>query len=266
MGKFWAFLFLLIPLLGTALFLFALDADNRPLVNHWFPRDVSQYGHVIDGLFMAILWLTGIVFIATEVALAWFLWRYDGTANPHPPKFTHGSHNLEIIWTILPAATLLFIAIYQLNAWAETKVREPDNPGMEVEVVARQFEWRLRYPGQDGKFDTADDLYTVNDLHIPLNEDILVQLKSEDVLHSFFLPNLRVKQDAVPGMKIPVWFRATAPGSFDLVCAELCGWGHYKMKGRLTVQPREDFDRWQDELRDAQNKTNLSEDSDEHDG
>ena len=102
---------------------------------------------------------------------------------------------------------------------------------MTVEVTGRQFEWRLRYPGPDGSFDTPDDLFSVNELHVPVNEDILVQLKSADVLHDFFLPNLRVKQDAVPGMKIPVWFRATEEGVFDLVCAELCGWGHYKMKG-----------------------------------
>lgn len=94
----------------------------------------------------------------------------------------------------------------------------------------------------------------------------MVQLKSADVLHSFFLPNLRVKQDAVPGMKIPVWFRAKRTGTFDLVCAELCGWGHYKMKGRLTVQSPEDFKVWLSELRSEQNKTNVSEDSDEHDG
>ena len=84
----------------------------------------------------------------------------------------------------------------------------------------------------------------VNDLHVPVDEDILVQLKSMDVLHSFFLPNLRIKQDAVPGMKIPVWFKATETGEYDLVCAELCGWGHYKMKGRITIESREDFDAW----------------------
>ncbi|HUS38437.1 MAG TPA: cytochrome c oxidase subunit II [Pirellulales bacterium] len=266
MGKFWSILFVLIPVLGTGLFVVAADPDNRPLLNHWFPEDVSEYGYVIDGLFMVILWLTGIVFIATELTLAWFLWRYDAKSNRDPVKYMHGSHNLEVVWTILPAATLLFLAIYQLNAWAETKVRVPSDAGLTVEVTARQFEWRLRYPGEDGKFDTPDDLYTVNDLHIPVDEDIVVQLKSADVLHSFFLPNLRVKQDAVPGMKIPVWFRAKRTGTFDLVCAELCGWGHYKMKGRLTVQSPEDFKVWLSKLRSEQNKTNVSEDSDEHDG
>jgi cytochrome c oxidase subunit 2 len=91
---------------------------------------------------------------------------------------------------------------------------------------------------------TKDDVHAVNDLHLPVDEDILIDLKSMDVLHDLFLPHLRIKQDAVPGMKIPVWFRATEQGTYDLVCAELCGWGHYKMKGRLTVESRSDFDAW----------------------
>ncbi|REJ68581.1 MAG: cytochrome c oxidase subunit II [Planctomycetota bacterium] len=248
MGRFWAFLFLLVPILGVGLFLVAADENSRPLLNHWFPVDISEYGYVIDDLFMAILWMTGIVFVATEICLVWFMMRYDRSRNSQPVKFTHGSHTLEVVWTILPAATLLFIAIYQMNAWANTKIRRPDEPGLTVEVVARQFEWRLRYPGKDGEFDTPDDIYHVNDLHVPVDEDILVRLKSQDVLHSFFLPNLRVKQDAVPGMDIPVWFKAKKNGAYDLVCAELCGWGHYKMRGRLTVQSRADFDQWLDEL------------------
>ena len=148
-----------------------------------------------------------------------------------------------MVWTIIPAATLLFLAIYQMNAWADVKMRRPAMSPT-VEVVARQFEWRLRYPGRDGTLGTADDLFLVNDLHLPIDEDVLVQLKSMDVLHSFFLPNVRIKQDAVPGMKIPVWFKAREAGEFDIVCAELCGWGHYKMKGRVTFEPRADFEAW----------------------
>ena len=248
MGKFWSLLFLMVPVLGTGLFLWAAAGGM------WLPRDISEHGYQIDHLWNFILILTGIVFIVTEVILFWFLWRYDGASNKQPVKFTHGSHNLEIIWTILPAATLLFIAIYQMNAWADVKMRRPNMP-VTVEVTARQFEWRLRYPGVDGKLGTPDDIFTVNDLHIPLDEDILVELKSADVLHDFFLPHLRIKQDAVPGMKIPVWFKAKESGTYDLVCAELCGWGHYKMKGRLTVEPRAKFDAWQKQMFDAQETT-----------
>jgi cytochrome c oxidase subunit 2 len=248
------------------------------------------------------------VFVATEVVLFWFMWKYDASKNPEAPKFTHGSHHLELVWTLLPAATLLFIAIYQINAWADVKILKPDvrpygkdgerltwaAPSI-VEVTARQFEWRLRYPhtpkyiyetderGQQKrdangrqvkKLDASgkplverdvdgrivylygdEDIYTVNDMHIPVDEEILLDLKSMDVLHSFFLPHLRVKQDAVPGSKIPVWFRAKKTGAYDLVCAELCGWGHYKMKGRLTVESREDYDAWLAKMKADQEAT-----------
>jgi cytochrome c oxidase subunit II len=237
-GKVWSFLFLLVPVLGVGLFAWA------PSNGFWLPRDISKHGWQIDHLFNFILVLTGVVFAATEGLLFWFLWRYDAKTNRTPVKYMHGSHNLEVIWTILPAATLLFIAIYQMNAWADVKMRKPKDMPPTVEVTARQFEWRLRYPGPDGKLGTPDDIHHVNDLHIPVDEEVLVQLESMDVLHDFFLPNLRIKQDAVPGMSIPVWFRATDTGTYDLVCAELCGWGHYKMKGRLTIESRASFDQW----------------------
>ena len=249
MGKIWALLFLLMLIFGVASFVVA------PYYDHWLPRDISETGWAIDHLFMFILWLTGVVFIATEGVLFWFLWKYNAADNKQPPKFTHGSHSLEVVWTIIPAATLLFIALYQMNAWSQEKMRNPalgadgvagtaDDKPPTLEVTARQFEWRLRYPGPDGQLGTRDDLFHVNDLHVPVGEEILIELKSQDVLHSFFLPNLRVKQDAVPGMKIPVWFKAKEVGKYDIVCAELCGWGHYKMKGRITVESRRDFDRW----------------------
>jgi len=248
-GRFWAILFLLVPVLGVATFVVA------PFYKHWLPHDVSQHGHTIDHLFYFILWLTGAVFVVTEVVLFWFLWRYDSQGVSKPVTYSHGSHSLEIVWTIIPAAVLLFIAIYQMNAWAASKISNPaagpdgilgtaDDMPPTLEVTARQFEWRLRYPGKDGVLGNEDDLFAVNDLHVPVNEEIVLELKSADVLHSFFLPNMRVKQDAVPGMKIPVWFRAMETGTFDLVCAELCGWGHYKMRGRLTVESRDDFNRW----------------------
>lgn len=244
MGRFWSLLFLAVPVLGVALFV------SAPSNGHWLPKDISEHGHQIDHLWNFILILTGLVFLATEVILFWFLWRYDGKKHSDAVKYTHGSHNLEVIWTILPAAVLLFIAIYQMNAWAEVKIRNPGANGLPitVEVTGRQFEWRLRYPGKDGKLGTPDDIYHVNDLHIPVGEQILVSLQTQDVLHDFFLPNLRVKQDAVPGMEIPVWFKATERGTFDLVCAELCGWGHYKMKGRLTVESPEDYEAWLEKM------------------
>jgi len=248
MGILWSLLFLAVPVLGVAVFVVA------PWYDIWLPKDVSEHGKAIDGLFMFILALTGVVFIATEVLLFWFLWKYDAASATGPAKYIHGSHAVEVIWTIIPAATLLFLAIYQMNTWADVKMRRPAMAAS-VEVVGRQFEWRLRYPGRDGTLGTPDDLFLVNDLHVPADEDFLVQLKSMDVLHSFFIPNLRIKQDAVPGMKIPVWFKATENGEYDIVCAELCGWGHYKMKGRVTVESRADFERWLEKMYARQEAT-----------
>jgi len=234
---FWATLFLLVPILGVATFI------AGPVTRIWLPEDISEHGRRIDHLFMFILWLTGLVFVATELVLFYFMSRYNRESNADPVKFTHGSHSLEVVWTILPAATLLFIAIYQMDAWAGSKMREP-NIDPTVEVTGRQFEWRFRYPGPDGQLYTPDDIHDVNDLHLPYGEEVLLVVKSEDVLHSFFLPNLRIKQDVVPGMKQTVWFKAKRPAVVDIVCAELCGWGHYKMRGQITFQSRAEYDEW----------------------
>ena len=263
MGRFWSILFLLVPILGVAVFACAMMTDTWPLYDHWLPVDVSSDGATIDGLFNFILVLTGIIFIGTSLALFWFLWKYDAAKNPEPIKFTHGSHTLEIVWSILPAVTLLFIAIYQMNAWADAKLVRPTMadgvtplPPL-AQVTGRQFEWRIRYPGDDGILNTEDDLFDVNNLHVPIDEPVVLQIQSEDVLHSFFLPNLRIKQDVVPGMRQHVWFKAVETGEYDIVCAELCGWGHYKMKGRMHIEPRKDFDAYIKKLAEDQNKSEF---------
>ncbi len=258
MGKFWSLLFLAVPILGVASFAAA------PFYGIWLPEDISEHGYAVDHLYYFILWLTAAVFVSTEVALFWFLWKYDADRNPDATQYVHGNHRLEVVWTLLPSAVLLFISIYQIKTWAEVKMDPPDMTPT-VEVIARQFEWRLRYPYTKPKQGSwkegdpyqygPDDVYVVNDLHIPLDEMVLIDLKSADVLHSFFLPHMRIKQDAVPGSKIPVWFRAKKTGVYDLVCAELCGWGHYKMKGRLTVQTRKEFDIWLKKMQKEQEAT-----------
>jgi cytochrome c oxidase subunit 2 len=275
-GRFWSLLFLMVPVLGVGAFVIAA-ADMWPIHGHWLPENINDHGGVIDSLFMFILYLTGVIFIATGLALFWFLWKYDATKNPEPVKFTHGNHTLEVVWSILPAATLLFIAIYQMNAWADAKLRRPiesagpdgvagtvdDVPQRPLALVTgRQFEWRIHYAGPDQEFNSAtdvvhDDLFVGNELHVPVHEEVVLQIESQDVLHSFFLPNMRIKQDVVPGMKQFVWFRANKEGTFDIVCAELCGWGHYKMKGRLTVESREKFDRWLAQQYDEQERRSF---------
>jgi len=268
-GRFWSILFFLVPVLGVMTFVCAI-ADLWPMSggayafprNHWLPENINDHGHVIDSLFTFIMYLTGVIFIGTAGALFWFMWKFDAARNAEPTQYTHGSHNLEIIWSILPAAVLLFIAIYQMNAWADSKMLRPMENGVPkapiAEVRGRQFEWRIQYAGEDGIVGTEDDIHTVIDLHLPVGEEVVLQIKSEDVLHDFFLPNCRVKQDVVPGMKQYIWFKPLETGEYDIVCAELCGWGHYKMKGRMTVVSKNDFADWIDTTRKAQQLTTYS--------
>jgi len=267
-SRLWSILFLLVPVLGGGLFVVAAMPDSWPIENHWFPEDISENGYVVDNLFNAILYLTGVIFVATGWALFWFLWKYDGSKNPQPVKFVHGDHTLEIVWSIGPVAVLVFIAVYQMDAWANAKIVRPRLESGAVqppiaEVTGRQFEWRIRYANTDGIIGTADDVFTVNQLHLPEGEMAVLAIKSQDVLHGFFLPNVRVKQDVVPGMKQFVWFKPLKSGQYDIVCAELCGWGHYKMKGRMTIESRADFDKWLRETKEAQVAATLPASEDE---
>jgi cytochrome c oxidase subunit 2 len=226
---------------------------------------ISTFGREIDSLFIIILFITGIVFIGTQVVLVWASYRFvdqldrDGTP-VRPAQYFHGSQRLEVIWTIIPAAILVFIALYQMGTWASIKFRSaaPKVPAL-AEITGRQFQWVIRYPGSDGKLNTPDDVITESDLHFVKKKQILIYLKSSDVLHSFYLPILRIKQDAVPGMTIPVWFDADTAGQFELVCAELCGWGHYKMRGRVTIHENDaEFQKWLDDQTAEQNRSRLS--------
>lgn len=263
MGRFWSLLFLSVPILGVAAFVFAVIPGGI-FANHWLPEDISQHGAVIDKLFMFIMYLTGVVFIVTSFLLFWFMWKYDAERNTEPVKYVHGSHTLEIIWSIIPAATLLFIAIFQMDAWADARMKYPTDKTTGLKkpplllVTGRQFEWRMQYAGEDKIIGTPDDIHLVNDLRIPVNEEIVIQIQTQDVLHSFFLPNMRIKQDVVPGMKQHIWFEAKKIGIYDIVCAELCGWGHYKMRGRLIVQSEDDFKEWMANAIAEQNKTSLN--------
>jgi len=226
---------------------------------------VSTFGREIDSLFLIILVITGIVFIGTQVVLVWESFRFadekDEAGKPvRPAQYFHGSQRLEVIWTIIPAAILVFIALYQMGTWASIKFRS-SAPRVQplAEITGRQFQWVMRYPGPDGKLNTQDDLFTVNDLHFVKNRTALIYLKSSDVIHSFFLPQMRLKQDAVPGLTIPVWFDADTAGKYDLACAELCGWGHYKMRGNVTVhETDEEFQKWLNLKLAEQNQSQLT--------
>jgi cytochrome c oxidase subunit 2 len=312
-GKWWSVLFAVVMLACFGLFVAA------PFAGWWMPEGVSAHAWDIDRLFYIILAITGFFFVLTEALLVVFMYRYASkpAARPVPvsDEEKHKEHDferkLEIGWTIVPAAILLYIAFAQVGAWADAKYKSrmpaaQDAEGqvpVHAEVSARQFEWRIRYPStktwaqwKDNpdaakawfKAPQADDVRVVNQLHVIKNRPVLLQVGTLDVLHSFNVPHMRVKQDTLPGKKLPVWFtpiksntvlgrdrngkdRWEDGGGWDaagkpkdaslvweIACAELCGWGHYRMIGRVYVhETAADFEAWLAHAEKVQNVYEL---------
>jgi cytochrome c oxidase subunit 2 len=209
---------------------------------HWLPEGVSTYSANIDSMFTIILWVTGIAFVLTETLLFAFSWMYRRREGVRA-TYTHGNGRLEVIWTVVPAVLLLFLAFASSNVWSKIKVHIPTTRETIV-VTASQFNWEVRYAGADGKLDSEDDLVLNNDMRLPVGEPVRIRLRSKDVIHSFFVPVFRLKQDAVPGMTIDVWVQPTKAGVYEIACAELCGFGHTSMRGQLTVLEPDAYDAW----------------------
>ncbi len=269
----------------------------------WLPENVSTFGGSIDALFYFILYLTGIVGLAVFVVMGVFLWQYRYKPG-RAATFIHGNNKLETVWTLVPTVILALIAVFSQTTWSQVKSPfTPPTPQeilsgqkVEIAVVAKQFEWYFHYPGADGVLgqrkrelirttgapaeqiglDTtgagADD-FVVQQMVIPVDRPVYIHLTSRDVIHSFFLPNFRVKQDAVPGLVTRVWLQSTKLSRdvigtdpsfpltvfaeesgemhtitdsmpFDIVCAELCGQGHFKMRGMMFVVTQQEYERF----------------------
>ncbi len=196
-------------------------------------------------MFYLILIITGVAFVLTEGVLFLFAFLYRRRQGRRA-TYTHGNNTLEVIWTVIPAVLLVVLAVMSRTAWNEIKGSTPETDEI-VTITASQFNWEIRYPGADSRFDTPDDVITNNEMRIPVGVPVKIRLRSTDVIHSFFLPHVRLKQDAVPGLTIEVWVEATRTGDFEIACAELCGFGHYSMKGILTVMEQDDYRDWLDE-------------------
>lgn len=210
-----------------------------------FPENVSTFGGEIDSIYMLILYVTGAMFVVVEAVLIYLMIRYrkrDGSK----AEYSHGHRRAEIVWTVVPALLLFLLAFRSVDTWLELKdpARLPDT-ALELRVHAQQFEWYITYPGPDNRLDTPDDFTERNELRMPVGRTVHVTMTSEDVIHSFFLPNFRVKQDIVPGMETETWFEATETGEFTLACAELCGLGHYRMQGQVVIETAQEFASWQ---------------------
>ena len=216
----------------------------------------------IDHALAITLVVTGLVFIVTNLLLAWFGYAYqDGPGAK--AAYWHDSPRLEMTWTLVTAGILAIFLFNALSLWAKVTAPPPADAVL-IEVTGQQFAWNVRYPGKDGvlgktdhlqasqdnpiglvKDDPAakDDLLLLNQMYLPKDRPVRVQVRSMDVIHSFFLPNFRVKQDAMPGMTIDIWFTPTELGDFEIACAEHCGLGHYRMRGAVHVVPAADLEK-----------------------
>ena len=208
------------------------------------PPGVSTFAAEIDFLYYVILVITGVAFVVVEVGLILFIVKYRQRPG-RKAYYTHGSTKAEIIWTAIPAVTLVMLGIMSGGVWKTIKGRDSVPPdAIPYRLLVKQFEWNFTHAGVDGELGTADDFTLRNRLHIPVDQPVVMRMTSEDVIHSFFVPAFRIKQDAVPGMEINVWFQAMETGEYELACAELCGPLHTTMGGMVTVHTADDYARW----------------------
>ncbi len=249
-------------------------------LQNWLPVNASEHGPMIDQMNALVHWLMFVLFVGWALYFVFVLFRFRASANPrasYEGAKSHVSQYVEIGVAVVEVVILVFFAIPAWAVWVDPVV-DPDNT-FEVRVVAEQFAWNVHYHGPDGVFGATnidlitptnpmgldrtdpyavDDVTAINQLHMPLGADVTVLLSSKDVIHSFALPQMRVKQDSVPGLLIPLHFKptmVTPPESrfpacnadktcWEIACAQLCGLGHYRMRGFYTVMEPDEFDVW----------------------
>jgi len=261
-------------------------------VNYYMPQFLptasSIHGVEIDGLFNITLLFTAIVFIITQILLFWFAFKYRGGKGRTAYYYPHNV-KLEVVWTSVPAIVMTVLVIMGMKTWFGTLTRT-QKPDLEVEAIAEQFQWTIRYPGDDGKLgrrnfelitpenplgidwkdENSHDDFITTEIHLPVDKHVLFRLASKDVLHSFFLPHFRVKMDCVPG--IPTQFPFTPTETTEekrnalndpkfmyfLACAELCGISHWNMRRDLYVVTEEEYLQWAEQQKPAYDAVKAS--------
>jgi cytochrome c oxidase subunit II len=231
------------------------------------PVLASEHGQQVDNLIIYVHWLMMALFVGWLAYFAYALFRFHRSRNPKADYIgvrNHASNYIEVVVALVEAVILLFVAV---PLWAKTVDKFPaEKDSTVVQIVAQQFAWNVRYPGKDGEFgaqdmkfvtsdnsfgvDPADpkgkdDIVTLNEVHVVVNKPVIIRLSSKDVIHSFKVIAMRVTQDAIPGMRIPLHFTPTREGRYQINCAQLCGQGHASMaSGYMVVQSQEEFDKW----------------------
>jgi cytochrome c oxidase subunit 2 len=206
----------------------------------------STFSGDIDGLVWLVTILVGVWFIATQAMFFWLMWRFRAGANPKSQYITGKEPHLKR-WINYPHVLILIcdvvIIVAAVRVWAKVKQTLPP-PDDTVRVMSQQWAWTFQHSGSDGTLDTADDVWTSDTLHVAQGKTYHFLLESKDVLHSFFVPVFRLKQDAIPGRTITGWFQATKTGTYDILCAEICGIGHGIMGGRIVIDTPEQHASW----------------------
>jgi len=231
------------------------------------PVAASTYAAHVDSMLNLVHMGMYVIFIVWGLFFTYCLIRFRQGKNP---KASYEAAEEKVIHFVPDALILIFelwlIFIIGMPVYSEIKEKMPDEKSSNVvQLIAEQFAWGFEYPGPDGVFGrkdpkqispsntigidysdpyAKDDYVSLNELHVPVNQPTLIYLTSKDVIHSFFVPEFRVKQDVIPGMKVPLWFEPNKIGTYEIGCAQLCGLGHYRMRGEVVVQSKEDFEAW----------------------
>src|SRR5271156_1167577 len=259
MGKLFATVVIVITLVTVAIFVMHI---------WWLPVDISTTGPAVDHQMNDTMIGTGILFLAGQLALALFVWGSSSRKSGRKMKlFPGGATPLVATAIILVGLEILTLTFVGSKAWGAIYLAPPAANSLRIDVQAEQFAFYFRYAGPDGQFgalhpdkindgsgnyfglDPANDIaarddIVVGSLVVPVNQPIALTLHSKDVGHSFYVRELRVQQDFVPGLEIPLHFTATQTGKWEIVCTQLCGLGHYQMKAYLQVVSQNEFDEW----------------------
>ena len=231
----------------------------------WMQPTLSEAAERIDAQLFLTLWVTGFAFVLVQFTLGWFIFRFRDRGTGRA-SYVHGHTGVEVAGIVATTVTFVTLGIMGQMVWADVHLSGTDPDAVHIEVTGEQFVWNMRYPGPDGAFgSTSPDLYEAvgntvgivpddpsgkddfivqNMMVVPVNRPIELTLRSKDVLHNFYVAGLRIKQDAVPGLHVPLRFTPHTAGEYEIACAELCGLGHYRMRAVFKVVSASDYSTW----------------------
>lgn len=244
------------------------------LIGKVLPPETSDHGEKIDTMIVITLWITGIVFVITQVLLFWFSFKYQEKPDRKAYFLPH-NNRWEMIWTVIPAIVLSVLVGFGLYYWYEITGEAPKDAQV-VEVTGSQFKWEFRYPGKDNRLgkkyfkqisatnplgqiwndpDNRDDKYATQEMHIVVNKPVKLVIGAKDVIHDVGLSHFRMKMDAVPGIPTTMWFTPKYTTrqmkekygddfNYELSCDQMCGAGHYTMRGVVIVESQAEFNVW----------------------